>query len=477
MAELQNLKKDPQDPPLIAIFPSGIPTVIANQTDFPFQFMTPSDQKKYTGSYIYGESENLRFVGSTHEQFNLSKNNFNYSIGYFDPKKPARVKLVQANGIFTVKQIAVGDVNGPDDGSIRELEYNAARRDVTELFGARKNKRQLRSQEAGRVNIEADQAALQALDTQLTAIDADGTFEETLSASEQNLLATHKKSLPPFNLEATNVENVYPFEGMLPKFFWRDLDGPKLLALRLDTVSSAPKKTKKDKKGQKRMKDDDDDDDDNDSSSGSESSDSESSSDEELFDDEAKDETKSTLHLSSADQAIVDSLPSFIRTRRDLIAAQIRQAQGIGGNAVNKTLLLNKINQLAYFLLLHRLYLLRRATPRVGFNTKLSDVLGIHQQIGLHLKSTLFRGNLEFTNESTTRILCYLLVMSLLCADSFTVDGPYVAEIAQSLKLPAVELSKVYTRLGANVNASGRAKLTAPLKLPGFKKDSGNKRK
>lgn len=207
-----------------AIFPSGTPEVIADKTNFLFQYYSSEDEKK---GVIFGESNQVHFIGKNYGGASISKSRNNYAVALVKPGKPA--KVVAANGLFNMKQVNNSDIGGIDNETITESDFNSMRTELTERFGSRKRRRELRSIEANKFNINANESTLLAVQKAMGSAEAEA--EKTLGENEEDGVAFSRRAmLPSYDDTTDEVEEIYKFKDIIPKSMSSSLDFNALVA-------------------------------------------------------------------------------------------------------------------------------------------------------------------------------------------------------------------------------------------------------
>ncbi|KAF7373579.1 Rpa49 subunit specific to nuclear RNA polymerase I [Mycena sanguinolenta] len=98
------------------------------------------------------------------------------------------------------------------------LEYLKAKTALGETFGTKKAKAAIRARERNRVDIGAMEGVM---DFVMAGIDnASGGLMTTEEAKD---VADANRQVPPFSLEATEPENIYPLHGIIPEPEWKAL--------------------------------------------------------------------------------------------------------------------------------------------------------------------------------------------------------------------------------------------------------------
>jgi hypothetical protein len=206
---------------ITAVFPSGMPTEIADRPDFPFKYYGHTDARKASQGLLFTESSQIRFIGTNYEEDTLSKSNHNYAVAVYREGKSS-AKVITANGLFKMKQIKLADVDGIDTETVTDVDFNTMRTELTERFGARKRRRELRSIENNKFNVDSDKSSLLALETAMETASVQLPKAEPASDLLTALLPTH-------NAEATVPEDIYPLSSFIPRGLWDSLDHKSLI--------------------------------------------------------------------------------------------------------------------------------------------------------------------------------------------------------------------------------------------------------
>lgn len=234
MASLQVVEKlDSAEPPLVAVFTAGIPAAVAEEEDFVFQVYkrerpAAKNAPPVVETLIFGEGNETHFLGYDDKSTTLAKNDNNYAIGVFRPnyvgKSGPIIRIVPAAGLYVMKELNNKDAGGIDTVTINDLDYNTVRTQLTERFGSRKRRRELRSEQANAFDINANKAA--ALAAQLALESA----AELSAAAPDSGIDGRLAKLPAFDDKTENPEQIYAFSALLPAEAWDSLDHRSILA-------------------------------------------------------------------------------------------------------------------------------------------------------------------------------------------------------------------------------------------------------
>lgn len=128
----------------------------------------------------------------------------------FNPSK-GTLKVAPANTCFTVYERNNKDLVEEEE-TVTTSSFEELRTQLTERFGSLKRRKDLRSQTANKVDIDASEASAFAAQAALAA--AKGMEETKLEQDESNPL------IPPHDATTTQPEKIYPFSGLLPENLW-----------------------------------------------------------------------------------------------------------------------------------------------------------------------------------------------------------------------------------------------------------------
>jgi hypothetical protein len=224
MASLVNVAKASSvDPPVLAVFSTGVPTVVSTSDSFSFQYF--SNPRKPNEGVVFGESAQTHYLGTNTATAALTKNRNNYAVGVYRAGRDS-VRIVPAHGLFVMKEANNADAAGLDLTTIAGSDYATVRTQLTERFGSRKRRRELRSEQANAFDVNANKSA---------ALAAQMAFESAATlvpATDGNagMHAARLEKLPAFNADAETPEGIYAFSALLPESAWSALDHKAVLA-------------------------------------------------------------------------------------------------------------------------------------------------------------------------------------------------------------------------------------------------------
>lgn len=168
-------------------------------------YRNKSQEEKFM---LHGENERLEYVGQTDQE---SAPGSKYVVGVFN-KKTNRVDLYQSP-ILVSKVISKSkrDLAGPNIKNQGVVRGSVLRNALGEAFGTKKAKKAISDLERNRV--DADKLA----DVAVDIVDTVKTASKGLPTKEEMETAiANDRPTPLANLDATDVEQIYPVENIIP---------------------------------------------------------------------------------------------------------------------------------------------------------------------------------------------------------------------------------------------------------------------
>ncbi|CAR23909.1 DNA-directed RNA polymerase I subunit RPA49 [Lachancea thermotolerans CBS 6340] len=169
--------------------------------------------KKSADKYmIHGENDRIEYSGSTDDDSSASSQ---YVVGIYDPSKRS-VQLYKAPVIATkVASKSKKDLSGPEIKQ-NNLRASALRNALGEAFGTKKAKKAIADIERNRIDSDKlVEAAVDIVDSVKTASKDLPTRQELQQVSSQD------RTTPQANVDATDVEQIYPIHNIIPKKEWQ----------------------------------------------------------------------------------------------------------------------------------------------------------------------------------------------------------------------------------------------------------------
>lgn len=160
---------------------------------------------------LHGENDRLEYEGSTDEHFVESSQ---YVVGVYDPSKKS-VDLYKAP-LLSTKVISKSRKNliGPD---IKQNNVRASvmRTALGEAFGTKKAKKAIADMERNRIDSD------KLVDSAIDIVDSVKTASKDLPTREQlQETVSADRPTPLADLDATDVEQIYPLYNIIPKNEW-----------------------------------------------------------------------------------------------------------------------------------------------------------------------------------------------------------------------------------------------------------------
>lgn len=176
------------------------------------QFELYRNKKTPDRFVLHGENDRIEYSGSTDDG---SSGSSQYLVGIYDPSKRS-VQLYKAPVLNTkVASKSKKDLSGPEIKQTN-LRASALRNALGEAFGTKKAKKAIADIERNRIDSEklAD-SAVEIVDSVKTASKALPTREQLQQVSSQD------RTTPLANVDATDVEQIYPIHNIIPKKEWQ----------------------------------------------------------------------------------------------------------------------------------------------------------------------------------------------------------------------------------------------------------------
>ncbi|CAL9738591.1 DNA-directed RNA polymerase I subunit Rpa49p [Monosporozyma servazzii] len=157
---------------------------------------------------LHGENERLEYVGQTDSD---SVGSSQYVVGVFNKKKNS-VDLYQAPVLVSkVVSKSKRDLAGPNIKNQGQVRGSVLRNALGEAFGTKKAKKAISDLERNRV--DSDKLADVAVDIVDTVRSASKGLP---SRKEMEATVANDRPTPVANLDATDVEQIYPIENIIP---------------------------------------------------------------------------------------------------------------------------------------------------------------------------------------------------------------------------------------------------------------------
>ncbi|MCI4395021.1 hypothetical protein PGIGA_G00175560 [Pangasianodon gigas] len=188
--------------------------VVKNTDQLNFRLFKHCDEanpRKKSRRIVVAESDRLSYVGSNFGSGSLQCNNMcSYFVGVLD--KTTMQMKVQSAQLFNLQPVIPGETaaNAEENESKSYREKLDA---LIEAFGTTKQKRALSSRRMNEVGNDTLQKAVARAASNI--IDQKGLEALQQEVADSQALTESTLFLPPCNKNATNREDVYPFDGLL----------------------------------------------------------------------------------------------------------------------------------------------------------------------------------------------------------------------------------------------------------------------
>ncbi|QLG70190.1 hypothetical protein HG535_0A01290 [Zygotorulaspora mrakii] len=157
---------------------------------------------------LHGENDKLEYNGETDPESVTSNQ---YLVGIFNPEKKS-VQLYKAPLIASkIFSKHTKNLSGPTIKS-NDVRSSALRNALGEAFGTKKAKKAIADLERNRVDSD------KLVDSAVDIVDSVRTAAKDLPSRQQlEEQVTHDRPTPLANIDATDVEQIYPVENIIPK--------------------------------------------------------------------------------------------------------------------------------------------------------------------------------------------------------------------------------------------------------------------
>lgn len=171
-------------------------------------------KKSSKGEFVlHGENDRLEYEGATNQE---SADSNQYVVGVYNPGKKA-LKLYKAPLIDSkVVSKSYKNLSGPKIKSQKEIRNSVLRNALGEAFGTKKAKKAIADLERNRVDSD------KLVDSAIDIVDSVKTAAKGLpTRQELEDKITLDRPTPVANVDATDVEQIYPVENIIPKKEWQ----------------------------------------------------------------------------------------------------------------------------------------------------------------------------------------------------------------------------------------------------------------
>ena len=416
-------------------FPQGAPPQLSEPASFSaltFQLLQSTesrDPRKASQRLLTADSARVEWTGKNFAEQSFRLQPYTYAVGVM--REDARsIDLLPVNHIYRMQQHVKHRAVRPSDEAKAGAEvesYAARQKALIDSFGSKKRKSQLASKESNKVVVQQEVA--RTLDTALEQNAPAADDERDDDDDDQALLRRTKRTLlPPFDEETDEPLEIYKLHDLIPKPVYAQLqaDAKRLLELakdeRLLTALSEA----------------------------------------------------ATARPGAAPAAENETLASHQLSRLGLHRLQMLTHSEHAAAALRVCTLLS---------FYHLLLALKLSQPRFPRRTLKSLAHAPSEQVMQHLLDTLTAASPvdatatnptphpSYTVDSTSsrRILCYLLVTTLLIGGG-RVGGKELGLIGEDLKIGGGELVAAYREVGCGKASKADVELTAPLTMGRFRR-------
>jgi hypothetical protein len=203
-------------PPFLVSFPGGN---IASLADGAFSVMQSESSKKRKRHVVETEVGDLRFIATDRLAMqDLS----HYGVGVLD-EKSNKITLYPTPHCFALSNAAILDNEKEEDEETEETDRSVVYQRMIDSFGSKKKKNQISRRERMNVNTQHIESAASTISTSLSSLlsshqeskDEQEGLEGEEAKIEAAMLDHRQEMLPPFNVNATKAEDIFPLASMI----------------------------------------------------------------------------------------------------------------------------------------------------------------------------------------------------------------------------------------------------------------------
>jgi hypothetical protein len=198
-------------------FPQGTPQLLEEMN---VAVMEKGNGKKRK-RILNGELNGLVFRGYNFGDDTSVKNVFKYAIGVVD-ESSKKVSLIPVDHPYSMTPNFERKTSVPR--LTNNLTYSERKSSLTESFGSRKKQRALKAMQSNIISTE-NISGVTAIEKSISKTDGSiKEADEIINATELALVQHRLQLLPPFNLDATKVDDVYPMKSLIPLALYQSLE-------------------------------------------------------------------------------------------------------------------------------------------------------------------------------------------------------------------------------------------------------------
>ncbi len=339
-----------------------------------------------------------------------------FAVGIFRPGKP-HVSLAPVSTCYSIHEIRKSEFTQPGDDTVTQSDFNTVRSQLTERFGSVKRRRELRSQELSKFNVDDDSSssasAQAALDTAASVVQKEES-QRGASANQDDML---RPLLPKFDRTATDPADIYNFADILPKALWSSVDPKDVEDYAKESMQIHAAVMANAATGSK----------------------------------DSGEESKTTSPQNS----------TYVHMRLARLATLKGKEREIEARML---------------ILIHFLTGLYRTrhVERLGQNISCSPDVA---EYILENFTSHQQGNSAITDEHRAKALTYIAILALKTSTKCEVEEAALASLASQLRITVSSLVQYFREVGCTVAGKTRCRLTAPLKLPDLGGQGGKRKR
>ena len=205
--------EDANDYPKLLSFPLGVPNDIETMQLSVEEKISSNKKRKRK---VKGELDDLEYCGIDYDNNSIKNNLSSYAIGVLD-EETNEMTLYPAGHVFVMRpHFPQRDIRVTRTSN---FSYAERRNSLTTEFGSKKRQRALKAEESNTILTENITAAatISKIVREQVEKSADDEMETIAMATEKGLEHSRINMLPFYDINATEVEYIYPLERLIPQ--------------------------------------------------------------------------------------------------------------------------------------------------------------------------------------------------------------------------------------------------------------------
>ena len=218
--------------PVVMRFPYGSPKILDSDE---INFTLYNDKTNKNKNILIGSNSYADYIGKNYGKSDKSLNNQQYAIGFITKSKKnkkKKLKLISLDHIYEMKQKMrqindhMNDKSDDDDDNNNNSinSYLSKRRKLVELFGSKKRKKIVRSQDANRININEKNSKSLLSSIKNAAKNVSSSTQNDIKTNNSSSIKPKSDLLPLYNSTTEDVTEIYQLDNLIYMKDFNSLD-------------------------------------------------------------------------------------------------------------------------------------------------------------------------------------------------------------------------------------------------------------